>query len=134
MLVFVLLLALLSICVFELGYTHNVYSGLCEDAISLDTVIDEINKSTQDNKDKTVHTAATIRIVDNILYNWQLHKRWLMSFIHHNILLELDKSIIRLHTLVYIDMYEDCKVECKSVINLLNELRAYNKFSIQNIC
>ena len=132
-LVFGLLFVLLSLCIFEVSFTHNVYSGLMTDAYILNEYIDFINQGVDDNEDKTVTTPHTIGIADNMLFNWQRHKRWMLSFMHHTVVFELDKAIIRLHTLVHIDMYEDCKVECATVKNLCFELLQYNKFSVQNI-
>jgi hypothetical protein len=127
-----ILLIIVSACVFEMGYTHNVYSGLRHDAIALNATIDNINQGLQDD-DRTVRTQETLYIIDNIIRNWQDHKVWLMYCTHHTIILELDKSLIRLNTLVDIDMYEDCKVECNVAINILTELVAYNKLSLQNL-
>jgi len=132
-LVLSLLLVLLSLCIFEMGFTHNVYSGLASDAHTLNEYIDNLNEGIEDNEDKTVTTSTSISIAENIMFNWQKHKKWMMSFMQHNIVLELDKAIIRLHTLVHIDMYEDCKVEVKTVENLCRELIQYNKLCIPNI-
>jgi hypothetical protein len=129
----ILLIVVLGLGILEINYTNFVYKDLLSKATQQNTIIDQINVGIQDNDKKTVKTDQTVSLANNILQQWQDNKQWMMSFTHHHIVLELDKSILRLHTLTHIDNFVDCKVECEIVINLLTELLSYNKVYYQNI-
>ncbi|MDR3021598.1 MAG: DUF4363 family protein [Clostridiales bacterium] len=133
LLVTVILAVIFGVCVTELVYTNHIFNDLLNKATELNVMLETLNEGIEKVDEKKSRSEKTLIKSSEIIKQWQEHKHKLMSFTHHHVVFELDRSIIRLDELVKIDHFADCKLECRSIINSLTEIICYNKVLIQNI-